>query len=178
MWHYEEGRHGSRLVLELVPLWEVWHTRAGEALPEPGSTGLKATLRCGTEMVWTRSLPSPPQVRARAGCSQEWGRLVGPGPLMAVPRSCRRPHPEHGIRVRGGLEMTRVNREPGDNKMDSRSAFTPQEALEGLLGRWACSAPGRADTQRGQGPRPWACCALVPAPPMWPVHHPPQAPVL
>lgn len=80
MWHYEEGRHGSRLVLELVPLWAGWHTGAGEALPEHGSAALKATLRCGTEMVWTRSLPPPPKSELEQGAPQEWGRLGGARP--------------------------------------------------------------------------------------------------
>lgn len=51
--------------------------------------------------------------------------------------------------------MTRLNREPGDNKMDSRWAYTPQEALECLLGRWACSAHSGARAQVHGHVVPW-----------------------
>lgn len=178
MWHYEEGRHGSRLVLELVPLWAGWHTGAGEALPEHGAQRLKRHFDVARRWPGPGACPHPPSQSSSRVLRRNGAAWWGPAPGWQYPRSCRPPHPERGIRVRGGLEMTRLNREPGDNKMHSRSAYTPQEALECLLGRWACSAPGSADTQWGQGPGPWACCALVPAPPMWPVHHPPQAPVL
>ena len=72
----------------------------GRRSQSPGAQRLKRHFHVARRWSGPGACPHPPQVRARAGCWQEWGRLVGPGPLMAVPRSCRRPHPEHGIRVR------------------------------------------------------------------------------